>query len=48
MKFKIEVPSGFLPFVFDSKQEAEDYVIGILSWQGVSRYRVVGSNKFVR
>lgn len=31
---------GFAPHQFATKQEAEDYVIGIVSWSG-RKYRIV-------
>ena len=39
--YKIETPQGFLEYEFDSKQAAEDYALGILSWTG-TRYRIIG------
>jgi hypothetical protein len=41
MIYKIETPQGFLEYEFDSKQAAEDYALGILSWTG-TRYRIIG------
>jgi hypothetical protein len=41
MIYKIETPQGYLPYEFDSKQAAEDYAIGILSWSG-TKYRIHG------
>lgn len=39
--FIIETPQGYLPYEFDTKQAAEDYAIGILSWSG-TKYRIIG------
>lgn len=41
MIWKIETPKGYLPYEFESKQAAEDYALGILSWSG-TRYRIHG------
>jgi hypothetical protein len=41
MIYKIETPKGFLPYEFATKQDAQDYAMGILSWQG-TKYRIVG------
>lgn len=41
MIYKIETPQGYLPYEFATKQDAEDYAIGILSWQG-TKYRIHG------
>jgi hypothetical protein len=37
----IETPQGFLPYEFDTKQQAEDYAMGILSWSN-TKYRIHG------
>jgi hypothetical protein len=39
--WKIETKQGFLEYEFDSKQAAQDYALGILSWSG-TRYRIHG------
>jgi hypothetical protein len=41
MIYKIETPQGFLPYEFDTKQDAQDYAMGILSWSG-TKYRIIG------
>lgn len=41
MIYKIETPQGFLPYEFDTKEEAQDYALGVLSWAG-TRYRIHG------
>lgn len=40
MIYQIETPQGVLPYEFATKQDAMDYVIGILSWSG-PRYRII-------
>jgi hypothetical protein len=39
--WKIETPQGFLDYEFETKQAAQDYALGILSWSG-TRYRIHG------
>lgn len=39
MIYKIETKAGFLPYEFDTLQEAKDYVMGFLSWSG-TKYRI--------
>lgn len=41
MTYIIETPQGYLPYEFDTKQEAQDYAMGILSWSG-TKYRIIG------
>jgi hypothetical protein len=41
MIYKIETKQGFLPYEFDSKKEALDYVAAFLSWSG-TKYRLHG------
>jgi hypothetical protein len=44
MVYKIETPQGVLPYEFDSKDEAMDYVMGVLSWSG-TKYRIYKAKK---
>ena len=39
--YKIETKQGFLPYEFESKKEALDYVAAFLSWSG-TKYRLHG------
>jgi hypothetical protein len=41
MIYKIETKQGFLPYEFNSKKEALDYVAAFLSWSG-TKYRLHG------
>jgi hypothetical protein len=38
--YKIQVPQGSLPYEFETEEEAKNYAIGILSWQGLHKYRI--------
>lgn len=39
MVYKIETPQGWVDHVFETKQDAMDYVMGFLSWGGTP-YRI--------
>jgi hypothetical protein len=41
MIYKIETKQGFLPYEFDSKKDALEYVAAFLSWSG-TKYRIHG------
>lgn len=41
MIYKIETKQGFLPYEFDSKEAALEYVAAFLSWSG-TKYRLHG------
>jgi hypothetical protein len=44
--WKVETPSGFMPYEFDTEKEAKNYAIGFLSWSG-TRYRLVKIKKAI-
>lgn len=44
MIFKVETKQGFMPYEFETLQEAKDYVMAFLSWSG-TKYRIVKMKK---
>lgn len=44
MVYKIETPSGVLPYEFPTRQAAMDYVMASLSWSG-TRYRIIRARR---
>lgn len=44
MVYKIETPSGVLPYEFPTEQAARDYVMAALSWSG-TRFRIIRERK---
>jgi hypothetical protein len=44
--WKVETKAGFMPYEFETEQEAKNYAIGFLSWSG-TRYRLVRIKKAI-
>lgn len=38
--FRVETPTGVLPYEFRTQREAKDYAIASLSWTG-TRFRII-------